>query len=271
MNSVYTFVARKPDASGASRGAAVTEPSMPPSAESVAVPVTPDDTVYHRTDLEGQHNAVEPSAGVDDQMLENSYRRIVATCTSSATLSGKLVAREFDETSIASSSDSSVVSLSKPIMPFGGTCYNSSNSFASSSNLHVNGKGQQPMSLELALSMERTLFSALNNAWLLTLGGVGLMSVGVGAATRIGAVVIAGGIVCALTAFITHWMRFRSLLQSTSFRPNSSLVFVSLFFLLTIATLVLELYYGIQYPYLERAQEVAMSSVREVAFIPPNP
>lgn len=222
--------------------------------------ISPKEEIKHHSDLEGRHNVVEPSAaGVDDQMLENTYRRIMATCTSSATSSGKPgLLREFDTTSIASSTDSSTVSLS---IPFGGTCCHSSPPFASSSNLHVNGKGQQAISLELVLAMERTLFAALNNAWLLTLGGVGLMSVGVEAATRIGVVVLAGGIVAAVTAFITHWMRFRSLLQSTSFRPNSSVVFVAVFFLLTIATLVLELYYGIQYPYLERAQKVAMSSV----------
>ena len=36
------------------------------------------------------------------------------------------------------------------------------------------------LDLSLVLGMERTLFAALNNAWLLALGGVGLMSVGNG-------------------------------------------------------------------------------------------
>ena len=233
-------------------------------------------TLRHTWSDEGLdcHLSISPKEDIEDhsdsedrhQMLENTYRRIMAT--SSAISSGKPgLLREFDTTSIASSTDSSTVSLS---IPFGGTRCHSSPPFASSSNLHVNGKGQQAMSLELVLAMERTLFAALNNAWLLTLGGVGLMSVGVEAATRIGAVVLAGGVVAAVTAFVIHWMRFRSLLQSKSFRPNSSVVFVAVFFFLTIATLVLELYYGIQYPYLERAQKVAMSKVDGVDIFSPN-
>ena len=233
-------------------------------------------TLRHTWSDEGLdcHLSISPKEDIEDhsdsedrhQMLENTYRRIMAT--SSAISSGKPgLLREFDTTSIASSTDSSTASLS---IPFGGTCYHSSPSFAASSNLHKKGKGKQAMSLELVLSMERTLFAALNNAWLLTLGGVGLMSVGVEAATRIGAVVLAGGVVAAVTAFVIHWMRFRSLLQSKSFRPNSSVVFVAVFFFLTIATLVLELYYGIQYPYLERAQKVAMSKVDGVDIFSPN-
>ena len=231
-------------------------------------------TLRHTWSDEGLdcHLSISPKEDIEDhsdsedrhQMLENTYRRIMATCTSSGK-PGML--REFDTTSIASSTDSSTSSLS---IPFGGTCYHSAPSFAASSNLHKKGKGKQAMSLELVLSMERTLFAALNNAWLLTLGGVGLMSVGAEAATRIGAVVLAGGAVAAVTAFVIHWMRFRSLLQSKSFRPNSSVVFVAVFFLLTIATLVLELYYGIQYPYLERAQMVAMSKTDRVDIISPN-
>ena len=222
-------------------------------------------TLRHTWSDEGLdcHLSISPKEDIEDhsdsedrhQMLENTYRRIMATCTSSGK-PGML--REFDTTSIASSTDSSTSSLS---IPFG---------FSASSNLHKKGKGKQVMSLELVLSMERTLFAALNNAWLLTLGGVGLMSVGVEAATRIGAVVLAGGVVAAVTAFVIHWMRFRSLLQSKSFRPNSSVAFVAVFFFLTIATLVLELYYGIQYPYLERAQMVAMSKVDGVDIFSPN-
>lgn len=48
--------------------------------------ISPKEEIEHHSDLEGRHNVVEPSAaGVDDQMLENTYRRIMATCTSSAT------------------------------------------------------------------------------------------------------------------------------------------------------------------------------------------
>eukprot|EP00561_Arcocellulus_cornucervis_P003340 CAMPEP_0185815294 /NCGR_PEP_ID=MMETSP1322-20130828/15502_1 /TAXON_ID=265543 /ORGANISM="Minutocellus polymorphus, Strain RCC2270" /LENGTH=249 /DNA_ID=CAMNT_0028512155 /DNA_START=84 /DNA_END=833 /DNA_ORIENTATION=- len=205
-------------------------------------------------DLENRHKNDEQSVRVDDQMLENTYRRIMAasaTCTSDKP-------GEFDTSSISSCTDSSTAS---PSIPFGGACYN----YYPSKN-----KGRPVMNLELVLAMERTLFAALNNAWLLTLGGVGLMSVGVEAATRIGTVVLVGGITAAVAAFITHWARFRCLAQNKSFRASSSVLFVAVFFLLTIATLVLELFYGVQYPYLERAQKVAMSSVDGIEIIPPQ-
>merc|ERR1740136_543383 len=49
----------------------------------------------------------------------------------------------------------------------------------------------------LILGMERTLFAALNNAWLLAIGGVGLMSVGQDRANYVGVVILSLGAVCA--------------------------------------------------------------------------
>ena len=92
MNGVYSFVGRKPDASGASPGstvsssdgATVTEPSMPPSAaESVAVPRTSDDVgaVYV-----GRQIPASPSA----------FATLVEICKTAHSDGGKMLASQFD-------------------------------------------------------------------------------------------------------------------------------------------------------------------------------
>ena len=85
--------------------------------------------------FDNRHKSDEQSVRVDDQMLENTYRRIMAA---SAT-SGKQ--GDFDTSSISSSTDSSTES---PSIPFGGACYN----YYSSKN-----KGRPVMNLELVLAM----------------------------------------------------------------------------------------------------------------------
>ena len=99
--------------------------------------------------------------------------------------------------------------------------------------------------------MERTLFAALNNAWLLALGGIGLMSVGHGDqhATRGGIVILVGGI---LSAMIAYWMHFLRLKHSS--------LWAMMIALMTVVALSIEVYFGIVYPYLNREKAVTIAS-----------
>jgi len=114
----------------------------------------------------------------------------------------------------------------------------------------------------LILSAERTLFAALNNSWLVALGGVGLMSVGSEdyRATQGGIILLAGGIASALLAYGMHFFRLRQLSRNQPFVHSHSIIWILVIAFLTVVTLALELYFGILYPYLKREKAVTISS-----------
>ena len=116
------------------------------------------------------------------------------------------------------------------------------------------------LDLSLVLGMERTLFAALNNAWLLALGGVGLMSVGNGdkRATWGGVVILMAGIISAMVAFIMHATRINQLANNRTSHYSHSFIWGSLVVFMTLSTLGLELYFGMMYPYLQREKEVTI-------------
>jgi len=114
----------------------------------------------------------------------------------------------------------------------------------------------------MILGMERTLFAALNNAWLLAIGGVGLMSVGHGddRATYGGIVILSLGAVCAGVAYMMHILRVSQIRSFQSFQFSHTVVWASMIASLTIIVLGLELYFGILYPYLSREKTVTIAS-----------
>jgi hypothetical protein len=69
--------------------------------------------------------------------------------------------------------------------------------------------GDGDLDLTLILGLERTLFAALNNAWLLAIGGIGLMSVGSddNRANYAGIVILCGGIISSMIAYGMHFLR----------------------------------------------------------------
>ena len=113
----------------------------------------------------------------------------------------------------------------------------------------------------LILGMERTLFAALNNAWLIALGGIGLMSVGSGDnnATRGGIAMMIGSIICAGTAFGMHFWRVAQLKKRTQFQYNHTVAWALMVAAMTLMTLILEIHFGILYPYLDREKAVTIA------------
>jgi Vacuolar transporter chaperone len=124
-----------------------------------------------------------------------------------------------------------------------------------------NNKQKHIVDPSVVLSLERTLFAALNNAWLLAIGGVGLMSVGHGdqKATNAGIVILVGGIASALMAFGMHLFRVVQLRKNISFCYSQSIFWASIIALMTIVTLLLELNFGVMYPYLQREKTVTIA------------
>ena len=112
----------------------------------------------------------------------------------------------------------------------------------------------------LILGLERTFFAAMNNAWLLVMGGIGLMSVGSNdtAATNSGIFILASGIVCAGLAYIMYIGRVTQLKRKTPFQFSHTVLWMSLVTAVTISALALELHYGTLYPYLERRAAVVV-------------
>jgi len=117
----------------------------------------------------------------------------------------------------------------------------------------------------LILGMERTLFAALNNAWLLAIGGVGLMSVGHGddRATHGGIFILSISAVCAGVAYAMHVWRISQIRASMPFQTSHTIIWATMIAALTIVTLGLELYFGIFYPYLNREKAVTIAGMPE--------
>ena len=84
------------------------------------------------------------------------------------------------------------------------------------------------------------------------------MSVGNGdtRATRGGAVIIVGAILSAVFAMVMHAIRVHGSSTDQTTRACISVGWTFLAVLLTLATFVLELSFGIAYPYLERERVV---------------
>jgi uncharacterized membrane protein YidH (DUF202 family) len=125
----------------------------------------------------------------------------------------------------------------------------------------INDEGRHTVDASLILSMERTLFAALNNAWLLAIGGIGLMSVGNDdtRATNLGIVILIGGIIGAIMAYGMHFWRVEQLKKKQAFRYSHSIFWTSMIASMTVATLILEMYFGILHPYLQREKAVTIS------------
>lgn len=125
----------------------------------------------------------------------------------------------------------------------------------------INDEGRHTVDASLILSMERTLFAALNNAWLLAIGGIGLMSVGNDdtRATNLGIVILIGGIIGAIMAYGMHFWRVEQLKKKQAFRYSHSIFWTSMIASMTVATLILEMYFGILHPYLQREKAVIIS------------
>lgn len=112
----------------------------------------------------------------------------------------------------------------------------------------------------LILGMERTFFAALNNAWLMVMAGIGLMSVGNNddRATTGGIFILASGLGLATLAYTMHVARVAMVNNNKSFWLAHSVFWASVIVGITIVALSLEIYFGTTYPYLERRAAVVV-------------
>ena len=115
----------------------------------------------------------------------------------------------------------------------------------------------------LILSLERTLFAALNNAWLLAMGGAGLMSVGHNDPTPLigGIVLVVMAIFVVTSALLIHGSRVYRIKTGRSFQYSQSLLWVAFIGITTLVTMSFTLYYGIVYPFLQRTAAVEVKNI----------
>ncbi|KAL3934388.1 MAG: hypothetical protein SGBAC_009888 [Bacillariaceae sp.] len=118
----------------------------------------------------------------------------------------------------------------------------------------------------MTLYLERTLYAALQHSWILGLGGVGLMSVGNGTndAIKLGIVLLAMSMVSAVSALVLHYVRLRQIKTGSPFRFWQTALFTSILTLCILVTLVLEIYFGILYPYLLRTATVSIENPEDL-------
>ena len=118
----------------------------------------------------------------------------------------------------------------------------------------------------IVLGMERTLFAALNNAWLLAIGGVGLMSVGSGdeRATQGGIAMLSSSILTAISAYTMHISRVSQLANGEPFHYWHTVLWAGVVSFLTLTALAMELNFGVLYPYLLREKAVTIVGEQEM-------
>ena len=73
-----------------------------------------------------------------------------------------------------------------------------------------------------------------------------------------GVIVLVGGIFCSFMAFGMHFWRVLHLRDGRSFQYSHTVIWTMIIAILTVATLLLELYFGIMYPYLQREKAVTV-------------
>jgi uncharacterized membrane protein YidH (DUF202 family) len=117
------------------------------------------------------------------------------------------------------------------------------------------------------LSLERTFFAAMNNAWLVAMGGIGLMAVPQNDpySEQIGIAIICVALGYVFLAGTMHAIRLRQLRNGQPFPHTQSLLFTILIGVLVVATVIFQLYYGILYPFLQRAAAVTITNPEEKA------
>mmetsp|Transcript_7656 Transcript_7656/g.16648 ORF Transcript_7656/g.16648 Transcript_7656/m.16648 type:complete len:220 (-) Transcript_7656:188-847(-) len=111
----------------------------------------------------------------------------------------------------------------------------------------------------LILSLERTLFSALNMAWTVIFLGIGLLTVGAVSDSlpdTLGVVTIISGISFAGCSWFVHVARMRSFARGEGLGMNGSAAWTFCLTFLLVVAVAFELHFGLLHPYLKRAKEV---------------
>jgi len=113
----------------------------------------------------------------------------------------------------------------------------------------------------LIMSMERTLFSAFNQAIILTISGVGFMSVGDQPGPKaFGAFILIAGLCYAMISYFFHCWRLHRLNSGRGLAPYDSQIWTGMLALLIFLALAFEVYYGFRYPFLDRAKAVEIAN-----------
>ena len=127
----------------------------------------------------------------------------------------------------------------------------------------------------LIMSMERTLFSAYNQAIMLTISGMGFMSVGdnnPGGTTSFGAFLLFCGLIYTLLSYWMHCWRLWRLGRGMGLAPYDSQLWTGLLTAMIFICLLMEIFWGFKYPFLERAKAVEIANPDAlVAHAPPPP
>lgn len=113
----------------------------------------------------------------------------------------------------------------------------------------------------LILSMERTVYASLNQAWMLVGCGVGFMSIGASndsVPDHLGFLIILFALVFAVGSYLVHVLRLRAFARGDPLTGMVTVVWVGLLVAVIFITLLLELYYAVTYPYLTRAKAVEL-------------
>lgn len=119
--------------------------------------------------------------------------------------------------------------------------------------------GVNVLSGSLILSLERTLFSALNNAYTITFVGTGLMMVGASNDSipdSLGIIIVICGLIFACASWVMHYARLMAFQRGASLDAKFSLVWTFFMTFFLFGAVAIELRYGILYPYLKRSKAV---------------
>ena len=117
----------------------------------------------------------------------------------------------------------------------------------------------------LVFSMERTYFSATNQAILILFAGFGLMSVETGLKEphTFGIVLAIAGCMYGTFAWIMHVWRMKRMEQGLGIANDDSVYYTGLLNALVLIGGIAQIYYGMKHPFLERSQTVDIAAEGE--------
>lgn len=124
--------------------------------------------------------------------------------------------------------------------------------------------GPRPIDGSLVLTMERTLYAALNQAWLVVISGVGFMSIGARGdnfPNFLGFMLILAGALFAVGSYIVHVRRLRAFTRNEPIGSLTSVLFTGTLVGTIFVSLMFELYYSVLYPFLDRAAAVSITNL----------
>lgn len=117
-------------------------------------------------------------------------------------------------------------------------------------------------------AMERTLFSALNQAMLLCVSAMGFLSIGSDTPDRVGTFLMIAGLAYVILSYAMHVWRLHRLQSGQGLMPHDALVYTGVLAAILILSFAFEIAFAMEFPYMKRSKAVEIASMASSSSLP---